>query len=100
MPHDIDEIAATSLRNPLPLLCPPPQELGGAPPPEMMGDFSGMERQQAADHGRPRRPGDELPDDCKLYVGGLPNVYDESMLRSLFSAHGSVLHAGEHAYGC
>jgi splicing factor 1 len=53
-----------------------------------MGDFSGL--QPSA--GR-KRPGDDLPDDCKLYVGGLPPVYDENMLRSMFEPFGAVLHS-------
>ena len=60
----------------------------------MMGDFSALERGGGGEFGRSRRPGDELGDDCKLYVGGVPNVYDDAMLRSLFDPHGNVLHAG------
>lgn len=43
------------------------QELGGAPPPEMMGDLSSLEGGRPG-LGRPKRPGDDLPDDHK--VGG------------------------------
>ena len=39
------------------------------------------------------RPGDELPDDCKLYVGNLsPNMTDEA-LKAMMMPFGNVLHA-------
>ena len=39
------------------------------------------------------RPGDELPDDCKLYVGNLsPNITDDT-LKAMMSPFGNVLHA-------
>ena len=39
------------------------------------------------------RPGDELPDDCKLYVGNLsPNITDET-LKAMMAPFGNVLHA-------
>lgn len=66
----------------------------------MMGDFSALERGGGGEFGRSRRPGDELGDDCKLYVGGVPNVYDDAMLRSLFDPHGNVLHAGACVRAC
>eukprot|EP00878_Enallax_costatus_P005999 GHUV01006292.1.p1 GENE.GHUV01006292.1~~GHUV01006292.1.p1 ORF type:complete len:493 (+),score=174.21 GHUV01006292.1:304-1782(+) len=57
------------------------QELGGGPPPELMGlDPSGA----------PRR--EQLPDECKLYVGNLPPMYDSAMLRQLFEPHAKVVH--------
>ena len=43
--------------------------------------------------GRPERPGEELPDNCKLYVAGLSETLDDSTLRSLFEPYGNVLHA-------
>lgn len=43
---------------------------------------------------RPRgRPGDELPDSCKLYVGSLPDSVTDDTLRAEFSKFGEVLHA-------
>ena len=39
------------------------------------------------------RPGDDLPDDCKLYVGNLSPVVNDSVLRQLFEPFGQVLHA-------
>jgi hypothetical protein len=41
--------------------------------------------------GRPHR--EQLGDDCKLYVGNLPQVYDKDMLRQLFSHVGNVIHS-------
>jgi RNA recognition motif-containing protein len=70
------------------------QELGGAPPPEMMGDLAALEAREGG--GRPglgavrRRPGDDLPDDHKLYVAGLPPVFNDAMLRSMFEPFGEV----------
>lgn len=40
-----------------------------------------------------RRPGDELPDDCKLYVGNLPHSVGDATIRSMFSKYGPILHA-------
>ena len=43
--------------------------------------------------GPKMRPGDELPDDCKLYVGNLsPNITDET-LKAMMAPFGNVLHA-------
>jgi splicing factor 1 len=56
--------------------------LGGAPPPELMGLDA---------HGQHRR--EQLPDDCKLYVGNLPQAYDSNMLRQLFAPHAEVVHS-------
>ena len=41
---------------------------------------------------RPHRPGDELPDDCKLYVAGLPPGFDDEAVKAVFSPFGHVLH--------
>jgi hypothetical protein len=38
------------------------------------------------------RQGD-LPDECKLFVGNLPQAYDSNMLRQLFSQHAEVVHS-------
>lgn len=35
----------------------------------------------------------QLPDECKLYVGNLPPVYDSAMLRQLFEPHAKVIHS-------
>lgn len=35
----------------------------------------------------------DLPDECKLFVGNLPQAYDSNMLRQLFSQHAEVVHA-------
>ncbi|KAG2422766.1 hypothetical protein HXX76_015786 [Chlamydomonas incerta] len=72
------------------------RELGGAPPPEMMGDLSHLEGREGGGRpglGRPKRPGDDLPDDHKLYVAGLPLIYNDAMLRSMFEPYGHVLYA-------
>ena len=75
-------------------------ELGGGPPAPSSG---GAGRGMGAPHhglgfndgGRgPRaRPGDELPDDCKLYVGNLSPVITDSMLKQIMEPFGNVLHA-------
>lgn len=39
------------------------------------------------------RPGDDLPDTCKLYVGNLSPAVDESLLRQMFEPFGTVLHS-------
>lgn len=44
-------------------------------------------------HDRPQRPGDDLSDDCKLFVAGLPGGFDDDALRAVFSEFGTVLHA-------
>lgn len=41
--------------------------------------------------GGPRgRPGDELPDDCKLFIGSLSPAITDSVLRAMFEAFGTV----------
>ena len=42
---------------------------------------------------RLHRPGDELPDNCKLYVAGLTPSFDDEALRTVFGPFGTVLHA-------
>jgi len=43
---------------------------------------------------RPRqRPGDELPDDCKIYVGNLSQVITDDTLRKIFEPFGTILHS-------
>lgn len=44
-------------------------------------------------HERPQRPGEELPDNCKLFVAGMPPGFDDETLRAVFSPFGPVLHA-------
>eukprot|EP00879_Flechtneria_rotunda_P010785 GHRR01011269.1.p1 GENE.GHRR01011269.1~~GHRR01011269.1.p1 ORF type:complete len:532 (+),score=186.27 GHRR01011269.1:260-1855(+) len=57
-------------------------ELGGAPPPELMGlDLAGAANKHT------------LPDECKLYVGNLPPAYNSDMLRQLFEPHAKVVHS-------
>ena len=43
--------------------------------------------------GSRSRPGDELPDDCKLYVGNLSHVITDTVLKQVFEPFGNVLHA-------
>lgn len=59
-----------------------------------MGGGPGRGRPGLGMHGgRPERPGEDLPDNCKLYVAGLSENLDDSTLRSLFEPYGDVLHA-------
>lgn len=60
-----------------------------------MGGGPGRGRPGLGMHGggRPERPGEDLPDNCKLYVAGLSETLDDSMLRSLFEPYGNVMHA-------
>ncbi|KAL4433587.1 hypothetical protein ABPG75_000028 [Micractinium tetrahymenae] len=60
-------------------------ELGGAPPP------ASDAAPQRGPHGR-LRPGDELPDSCKLYVGNLSQAVNDELLRQMFEPFGMVLH--------
>lgn len=39
------------------------------------------------------RPGDELPDSCKVYVGNLGDGVTDTMLREAFGQYGEVLYA-------
>ena len=39
------------------------------------------------------RPGDDLPDSCKLYVGNLSPAVTDTVLKSLMEPFGAVLHA-------
>jgi RNA recognition motif. (a.k.a. RRM, RBD, or RNP domain) len=39
------------------------------------------------------RPGDDLPDDCKLYVGNLAQAFTDDTLRQMFEPFGNVLHS-------
>ncbi len=56
----------------------PSQELGGAPPPELMGeDFSSPRPGLGLRRGG---PDGGLSDDCKLYVGSLPMGFTESQV--------------------
>jgi len=41
---------------------------------------------------RPPRVGDDLPDDCKLYVGNIGQDVGEEALRAAFAPYGTVLH--------
>eukprot|EP00195_Chlamydomonas_chlamydogama_P009264 CAMPEP_0202915954 /NCGR_PEP_ID=MMETSP1392-20130828/67191_1 /ASSEMBLY_ACC=CAM_ASM_000868 /TAXON_ID=225041 /ORGANISM="Chlamydomonas chlamydogama, Strain SAG 11-48b" /LENGTH=607 /DNA_ID=CAMNT_0049608175 /DNA_START=45 /DNA_END=1865 /DNA_ORIENTATION=- len=63
------------------------KELGGAPPPELMGEDA------AARAGLGARVASLLSDDCKLYVGSLPPAFNDAMLRAMFEPFGTVTHA-------
>jgi len=41
---------------------------------------------------RPPRVGDDLPDDCKLYVGNIGQDVGDDALRAAFAPYGTVLH--------
>ena len=62
------------------------------------GGFAGGNNFERPGLGAPARsgkmrPGDELPDDCKLYVGNLsPNITDDT-LKAMMAPFGNVLHA-------
>ena len=68
------------------------QELGGAPPPELMGEDLPSSRPGL---GMKRSFGnfDGVPDECKLYVGSLPATFTESQLKTMFEPFGTVTHA-------
>ena len=66
-------------------------ELGGAP--QDQGGSSGMRNMGGGGGGRQSRPGDDLPDNCKLYVGNLSPAVTDAVLKSLMEPFGNVLHA-------
>lgn len=63
-------------------------EMGVAPPPGQGGGGGGGDRLRpglgSGPPGSRMRPGDELPDDCKLYVAGLGPEVTDDMLRVSF----------------
>lgn len=65
----------------------PNQEIvsGQIPPPISMNPVPAQPRV--------KRPGDDLPDDCKLYVGNLAPAVNDTMLRQMFEGFGEILHA-------
>ena len=66
-------------------------ELGGGGPNEGGPSDRGGPRMGG---GGPRsRPGDDLPDNCKLYVGNLSPAVTDAVLKSLMEPFGNVLHA-------
>lgn len=66
-------------------------ELGGGAPNDGGPSDRGGPRMGG---GGPRsRPGDDLPDDCKLYVGNLSPAVTDAVLKSLMEPFGNVLHA-------
>lgn len=67
-------------------------ELGGGPPPGSGGHQSDFRGGSGGGGGR-GRPGDDLPDNCKLYVGNLSSAVTDSVLKSLMEPFGTVLHA-------
>lgn len=68
-------------------------ELGGGP--QDQGGPSGMRSMGGGGGGggRQSRPGDDLPDNCKLYVGNLSPAVTDAVLKSLMEPFGNVLHA-------
>ena len=70
-------------------------ELGGGP--QDQGGPSGMRHMGGGGGGggggRQSRPGDDLPDNCKLYVGNLSPAVTDAVLKSLMEPFGNVLHA-------
>ncbi|CAD7702045.1 unnamed protein product [Ostreobium quekettii] len=69
-------------------------ELGGGPQPDPMSGGPGpMVSSRDDPAARMKRPGDDMPDDCKLYVGNLATSFSDSMLRQLFDPFGEVMHA-------
>ncbi len=63
---------------------------GGGGGPGFGGGFGGGDR---GERGPRMRPGDELPDDCKLYVGNLSPAVTDGVLKQLMEPFGAVLHA-------
>lgn len=61
------------------------QELGGGSVPE------GIRAPTRLGLGL-HRSNRDLPDDCKLYVGNLPNEMDDARLRELFTPFGTIVH--------
>jgi hypothetical protein len=80
---------------------PPPGQggFGGGPPsggPQFGGAGLGFDdgRSRGGPAGGSRgRPGDELPDDCKLYIGNLSPIITDQVLRQMMEPFGNVLHA-------
>jgi RNA recognition motif-containing protein len=66
-------------------------EMGGAPPQEAGGHHS--DSRPGGGGGGRSRPGDDLPDNCKLYVGNLAPEVTDSVLKTLMQPFGNVLHA-------
>ena len=79
------------------------QELGGGGPPRGGFPGAGPPGGGGGSHlggpglgapgfkGGPRgRPGDELSDDCKLFVGSLSPAITDAVLRAMFEAFGTV----------
>ena len=71
-------------------------ELGGGPPRVGGGgggggSLGGPGLGAPGFKGGPRgRPGDELSDDCKLFVGSLSPAITDSVLRAMFEAFGTA----------
>lgn len=66
-------------------------ELGGAPPPELMGFDSNNASTSGAGRGKHRH--DDIPDDCKLYVGSLSQSITDRILLQMFEPFGTVTFA-------
>lgn len=68
--------------------------MGGGPPSEAGGHHSDSRPGFGGGGGGPRpRPGDDLPDNCKLYVGNLSPDVTDNVLKTLMQPFGNVLHA-------
>ena len=72
-------------------------ELGGGTPQGQGGghqsDFRGGGGGFGGGGGGRSRPGDDLPDNCKLYVGNLSPAVTDTVLKSLMEPFGNVIHA-------
>lgn len=71
--------------------CVATQELGGAPPPELMGELLVGQRKGLG--LVPNRYGPEVSDDCKLFVGSIPLTMSKEQLKAMFEPFGNVNHA-------
>lgn len=67
---------------------PPTQELGGAPPPELMGEGGSGASGPSRIGGRP-----DVSEDCKLYVSSLPPSFSDTQLAAIFEPFGAVVSA-------
>ncbi|GMH33986.1 hypothetical protein BSKO_01820 [Bryopsis sp. KO-2023] len=69
-------------------------EVGGGPNQEAIaGQIPPPIMNSVPAQPRVKRPGDDLPDDCKLYVGNLAPAVNDTMLRQMFETFGEILHA-------
>lgn len=66
---------------------------GGGPPPPSHSGPARPGLGSVPTGGSRSRPGDELPDDCKLYVGNLTSSVTDDTLKAMLAPYGNVLHA-------